>query len=103
MIASTSLLDQIGDCTPGAIRLQGSVIEQEGRVEICYDDVWGVICDEGWDKTDAHIACTQLGYPDLGTARKIFYYIILLFVHFVRTHCLLWIAVWRWKVSYSIL
>jgi deleted-in-malignant-brain-tumors protein 1 len=27
--------------------------------------VWGSICDDGWDQTDAHIVCTQLGQPDL--------------------------------------
>ncbi len=35
-------------------------------MEICFESVWGVICDQGWDKTDAHIACQQLGHPELG-------------------------------------
>ena len=55
-----------GQCNYGEIRLANGYIEQEGRVEICVDDVWGVICDDGWDKTDAHIACQQLGFAEQG-------------------------------------
>ena len=42
------------------------IIEQEGRVEVCIDSVWGSVCDEGWDKTDAHVVCRQMGHPELG-------------------------------------
>lgn len=55
-----------GTCTDGDIRLVDGIIENEGRVEVCYKGVWGTICDNGWDTTDGHIACTQLGHPDLG-------------------------------------
>ena len=55
-----------GWCNFGDIRLSDGLIEQEGRVEICVDNVWGVICDDGFDKTDAHVACQQLGHPELG-------------------------------------
>lgn len=33
---------------------------------MCVNGVWGSICDKGWDKTDAHIICQQLGHPELG-------------------------------------
>ena len=48
------------------MRLKGGDIEQEGRVEVCVNGVWGSICDYGWDKTDAHVVCKQLGYAELG-------------------------------------
>ena len=55
-----------GDCEEGTIRLVDGIIEQEGRVEVCIDSVWGSVCDEGWDKTDAHVVCRQMGHPELG-------------------------------------
>ena len=24
------------------------------------------MCDDGWDKTDAHVVCQQMGHPELG-------------------------------------
>ena len=55
-----------GQCDQGAVRLSGGFIDQEGRVEVCHDNVWGSICDDGWDNTDAHVICGQLGYDKLG-------------------------------------
>ena len=33
-----------------------------GRVEICVHNVWGSVCDDGWNRADANVACGQLGY-----------------------------------------
>ena len=57
----------IGDtCIQGDIRLQGGTINS-GRVEICYNHVWGTVCDVFWDNVDAHVACVQLGWPTSGS------------------------------------
>ena len=56
-----------GMCTNGETRLVNGVLENEGRLEICYNGVWGAVCDQGWDKTDAHVVCTQLGYAERGS------------------------------------
>ena len=53
-------------CNTGTIRLQG-VSATEGRLEICYNNAWGTVCDDFWDNNDARVACRQLG---LHTASK---------------------------------
>jgi hypothetical protein len=53
-------------CTQGDIRLQSGTTT-EGRVEICDENnLWGSVCDNTWDNTDARVACVQLGLPSTG-------------------------------------
>ncbi len=53
-------------CTEGDIRLRGSANPLEGRVEVCYDGVWGTVCSQGWSVGDAAVTCRQLGYSSTG-------------------------------------
>ena len=51
-------------CNDGEVRLfDGENFNQrEGRVEICYNGVWGTVCADGWNEIATNITCSQLGY-----------------------------------------
>ena len=56
-------------CSDGDLRLvNGTATEgvSEGRVEICYQGVWGAVYDPVWTAEDAAITCQQLGYDPRG-------------------------------------
>ena len=36
--------------------------ETEGRVEICFNNSYGTICDRHFDHLDAEVACRALGF-----------------------------------------
>ena len=50
-------------CTEGAVRLVGGSDNNEGTIEICLDNLWGLITDAGWDNKDAMVICRQLNFP----------------------------------------
>ena len=50
-------------CNHGTVRLVGGRYSYRGRVEICINGVWGTVCDNSWDYSDAYVVCRQLGFP----------------------------------------
>ena len=50
-------------CEEGTIRLRNGtdIAVLAGRIEICINNQWSAICNEGWSDFDAAVACRQLG------------------------------------------
>ena len=43
------------------VRLTGSGLPYEGRLEVYYNGAWGTVCDDSFDDVDATVACKSLG------------------------------------------
>ena len=55
------------DCKDGDIRLVGGKGAYEGTIEVCFENLWGLVAETGWTQTDAEIVCKQLGYTTEGS------------------------------------
>lgn len=56
-------------CADGDIRLRNGATENEGRVEVCYSNQWGPVCDKTWNYLKAVVTCRQLGLVPYGKAK----------------------------------
>ena len=43
------------------VRLAGSRLPYEGRLEVYYNGAWGTVCDDYFENVDATVACKSLG------------------------------------------
>ncbi len=46
--------------------LYGGNDTTEGTVEVCFDNIWGLISLNGWTTSDAIVVCNQLGLDTNG-------------------------------------
>lgn len=52
----------------GTVQLRGS--PNQGRVEVCDNGLWGTLCTDFWDYTEASVICKQLGYSPYGMIQR---------------------------------
>ncbi len=49
-------------CENGDLRLADGLNDFEGRVELCFNETWGTICDSFWTEFEGDVVCRQLGF-----------------------------------------
>ena len=57
-------------CQDGNVRLRNGQSPTEGRVEICFNNQWGTVCDDLWSTSDGNVVCRQLGFSPNGNTES---------------------------------
>ena len=54
------------NCTDFDVRFINGASPNEGKVQICVNGVWGLLCSSSVDRNDARVVCSELGYQTGG-------------------------------------
>ena len=71
---------------PLTLRTSGG--QGSGRLEMLVDGVWGTVCGDGFDASEAAVACLQLGFTKGGSFQKYSGAGLCVYVSFVCTSTL---------------
>ncbi len=63
--------DPNNTCIEGSMRLADGETANEGRLEVCYSNHWGTVCDDEFSSVEAAIVCRELGYSTEGKYDKL--------------------------------
>jgi hypothetical protein len=89
-------------CHDSDVRLVNGSVRHEGRIEVCFNETWGTICDYigfwGWNITQGNVVCQQLGYSGAGIL-GFFSCIIFIMLHTII--CNRQINFWLWKRQFT--
>ena len=68
------LYTERSECSDGTLRLINEFQQtdvREGRLEICFQGVWGAVYDTDWSARDAAVTCQELGFEPEGELNHI--------------------------------
>ena len=53
---------KLASCHDGEVRLTEGGTEWEGRLEVCLNQRWGTVSDDGWSEANAEVVCRDVGF-----------------------------------------
>ncbi|XP_050959313.1 scavenger receptor cysteine-rich type 1 protein M130 isoform X2 [Labeo rohita] len=56
------------------LRLVNGANSCSGRVEVLYNEIWGTVCDDGWNLLDAAVVCREMGCGNVIEAKSVAYF-----------------------------
>ena len=61
-IEKATLFPTDAPCQDNSVRLVNGGVPGQGRIEICYNNQWGTICNDELDEVAAEVICRQLNF-----------------------------------------
>ena len=76
----------VASCRDGEVRLTEGENEWEGRLEVCLNQRWGTVSDDGWSEDNAQVVCRDLGYDINPSECAYVWTVYIYYTHNIRVH-----------------